>query len=60
MKGTFSTVDQANKAAETVLAIEYPNCMDYAFIERGHSQDPWKCSDEEIGEAQLDLVETER
>ncbi|RMY97683.1 hypothetical protein D0864_04681 [Hortaea werneckii] len=55
VKGTFSTVDQANEAAGIVLANEYPNCIDYAFIERGHSQDPWRCSDEEIGEAQRRL-----
>ncbi|GAB1731864.1 hypothetical protein NU195Hw_Modified_345t1 [Hortaea werneckii] len=55
VKGTFSTVDQANEAAGIVLANEYPNCMDYAFIERGRSQDPWRCSDEEIGEAQRRL-----
>ncbi|KAI6865307.1 hypothetical protein KC338_g5121 [Hortaea werneckii] len=55
VKGTFSTVDQANEAAGIVLANEYPNCLDYDVIERGHSQDPWKCSDAEIGEAQRRL-----
>lgn len=55
VKGTFSTVDQANEAAGIVLANEYPNCLDSDVLEKGRSQDPWKCSGYEIGEAQRRL-----
>ncbi|RMZ09088.1 hypothetical protein D0862_03739 [Hortaea werneckii] len=52
VEGMFSTVDQANKAAGTVLANEYPNCLDLDILERGRSQNPWEYTGYEIGEAQ--------
>ncbi|KAI7339288.1 hypothetical protein KC315_g1287 [Hortaea werneckii] len=55
VKGIFSTVDQANEAAKTVLANEYPNCMYSDVLEKGRSQNPWECTGYEIGEAQRRL-----
>ncbi|KAI7109630.1 hypothetical protein KC340_g4178 [Hortaea werneckii] len=55
VKGIFSTVDQANEAAVTVFANEYPNCMYSDVLEKGRSQDPWECTGYEIGEAQRRL-----
>lgn len=55
VKGIFSTVDQANEAAGTVLANEYPNCMYSDVLEKGRSQNPWECTGYEIGEAQRRL-----
>ncbi|RMZ05965.1 hypothetical protein D0864_02350 [Hortaea werneckii] len=55
VKGIFSTVDQANEAAGIVLTNEYPNCLDLDVLEKGRSQDPWKCSGYEIGEPQRRL-----
>ncbi|KAI7534596.1 hypothetical protein KC331_g12479 [Hortaea werneckii] len=55
VEGVFSTVDQANEAAGTVLANEYPNCLDLDVLEKGRSQNPWECTGYEIGEAQRRL-----
>ncbi|GAB1742574.1 hypothetical protein NU219Hw_g8114t1 [Hortaea werneckii] len=55
VEGMFSTVDQANKAAGTVLANEYPNCLYLDVLEKGRSQNLWECTGYEIGEAQRRL-----
>ncbi|RMZ13235.1 hypothetical protein D0860_02652 [Hortaea werneckii] len=55
VEGIFSTVDQANEAAGTVLANEYPNCLYSDVLEKGRSQNPWECTGYEIGEAQRRL-----
>ncbi|KAI7216807.1 hypothetical protein KC333_g4608 [Hortaea werneckii] len=55
VEGIFSTVDRANEAAGTVLANEYPNCLDLDVLEKGRSQNPWECTGYEIGEAQRRL-----